>query len=141
AAVGDHVRVEPFRATGRLVSLDAGRGEAEVEVGGKRMRVAAKDVRRVATPAAAASSSPRRPTSASAPAAAPGSEPSASATAEIVLVGLRVDAAKEELESAIDDALLAGKGALRVVHGHGTGRLGAAVKEFLSEHPGVASHR
>jgi len=58
-----------------------------------------------------------------------------------VLIGLRVDAALTELESAVDDALLAGKGALRVVHGYGTGRLGAAVKEFLSEHPGVASYR
>ena len=30
---------------------------------------------------------------------------------------------------------------LRVVHGYGTGRLAAAVKEFLTEHPGVSSHR
>jgi DNA mismatch repair protein MutS2 len=60
---------------------------------------------------------------------------------EIVLVGLRVDAALPEVERAINDALLSGKGSLRIVHGFGSGRLAAAVREFLSEHPGVGSHR
>ena len=36
---------------------------------------------------------------------------------------------------------MSGKGALRLVHGHGTGRLAAAVREFLTSHPGVASFR
>ena len=36
---------------------------------------------------------------------------------------------------------MSGKGALRLVHGHGTGRLAAAVREFLTTHPGVASFR
>ncbi len=121
-AVGDSVRVAPFRATGRLVALDG---------------VPAKDVKRLAVERASSRAAVARP----AKAAVPGAEPSASATAELVLVGLRVDAALIELESAIDGALLAGKGALRVVHGFGTGRLGAAVREFLSDHPGVASHR
>jgi DNA mismatch repair protein MutS2 len=60
---------------------------------------------------------------------------------EIVLVGLRVDAALTEVERAINDALLSGKGSLRIVHGFGSGRLAAAVREFLAEHPGVESHR
>ena len=68
-------------------------------------------------------------------------EDSPVSTSEIVLVGQRVDAALPLVEKAINDALLSGKGALRVVHGHGTGRLAAAVKEFLGDHPGVASHR
>jgi DNA mismatch repair protein MutS2 len=60
---------------------------------------------------------------------------------EILLVGERVDAALPMVEKAINDALLSGKGALRIVHGHGTGRLAAAVREFLGDHPGVASYR
>jgi DNA mismatch repair protein MutS2 len=63
------------------------------------------------------------------------------ATAEVVLVGQRVDEALPVVEKAINDALLSGKAALRLVHGHGTGRLAAAVREFLQTHPGVASYR
>jgi DNA mismatch repair protein MutS2 len=60
---------------------------------------------------------------------------------EVVLVGLRVDEALPEVERALNAALLAGQGTVRIVHGHGTGRLAAAVREFLDSHPGVASHR
>ena len=67
--------------------------------------------------------------------------PTVVATAELVLVGQRVDAALPLVERAINDALMSGKGALRLVHGHGTGRLAAAVREFLTTHPGVASFR
>ena len=38
-AVGELVRVRPWKATGRLLRLDAARGEAEVDLGGKRMKV------------------------------------------------------------------------------------------------------
>jgi DNA mismatch repair protein MutS2 len=63
------------------------------------------------------------------------------ATAEVVLVGQRVDDALPVVEKAINDALLSGKAALRLVHGHGTGRLAAAVRDFLKTHPGIASYR
>ena len=63
------------------------------------------------------------------------------ATVEVVLVGQRVDDALPVVEKAINDALLSGKPALRLVHGHGTGRLAAAVREFLKTHPGIASYR
>jgi DNA mismatch repair protein MutS2 len=59
----------------------------------------------------------------------------------VILVGLRVDEALPLVEKAINDAMLAGRKSLRVVHGFGTGRLGAAVREFLGEHPGVSKHR
>ncbi len=138
---GMDVRVAPFGAVGRLLSLSA-RGDAEVEVKGKRMRVEA------------ASLSPAGPAGRAKPAAPPtksasqvrGSDlapasPAVVATAELVLVGQRVDAALPLIERAINDALLSGKGAIRLVHGHGTGRLAAAVREFLTSHPGVASFR
>jgi len=61
--------------------------------------------------------------------------------AEVVLVGKRVDEALPEVEHALNEALLTGRSSLRIVHGHGTGRLAAAVREFLDTHPGVAAHR
>ena len=56
-------------------------------------------------------------------------------------MGKRVDEALPEVEQALNAALLSGRSSLRIVHGHGTGRLAAAVREFLDDHPGVAAHR
>jgi DNA mismatch repair protein MutS2 len=58
---------------------------------------------------------------------------------EINLIGETVDAAVPRLEKFLDDALLADERRLRVVHGHGTGRLREAVRAFFREHPLVAS--
>jgi DNA mismatch repair protein MutS2 len=93
------------------------------------------------TPVSKWAPSPRSAASLSSTAKAPTAAKNIAPRGEIVLVGLRVDAALPEVERAINEALLSGKGSLRVVHGFGSGRLAAAVREFLSDHPGVASHR
>jgi len=141
-SVGMEVRIAGLGATGRLLALAAGRGEADVEVKGKRVRVSlaalspaspapAGRVVSVKTPAAG-SRGPQPP---------PPFSSGVLATAEVVLVGQRIDDALPVVERAINDALLSGKAALRLVHGHGTGRLAAAVREFLKTHPGIASYR
>ncbi len=135
-AVGELVRVRPWKTTGRLLRLDAGRGEAEVDVGGKRMKVEASALARAAGPAPAPSR-PVAPEPPRRPAPSSGTTPAA----EVVLVGKRVDEALPEVEHALNEALLTGRSSLRIVHGHGTGRLAAAVREFLDTHPGVAAHR
>jgi DNA mismatch repair protein MutS2 len=55
-----------------------------------------------------------------------------------VLVGHTVDAAIDRAAKFIDDALLADERRVRVVHGHGTGRLREALTTFFREHPLVA---
>ena len=60
---------------------------------------------------------------------------------EIHLIGKRVEPALEELDSYIDQALLSHRKEVRVVHGHGTGRLRQAVREHLRSHSGVAAIR
>jgi DNA mismatch repair protein MutS2 len=60
---------------------------------------------------------------------------------ELMLVGRRVDEALEELDRFLDAAQVAGHDEVRVVHGHGTGRLRAAVREFLEGHVQVRAHR
>jgi len=141
--VGERVKVVPFGTTGKLLALDEAKGQAEVEVGGKRMKVGTADLR----PATGAVASTPASKWAPIPRASVGEAKVALATraaaprGEIVLVGLRVDAALPEVERAINDALLSGKGSLRIVHGFGSGRLAAAVREFLADHPGVSSHR
>jgi DNA mismatch repair protein MutS2 len=65
----------------------------------------------------------------------------ASAPTEIKLIGMRVEEALPALDKFLDAALLAGHGQVRVIHGHGTGRLRSAVRSFLDSHALVASHR
>ncbi len=60
---------------------------------------------------------------------------------ELKLIGQRVEPALDELDLYLDRALLAGLAEVRVVHGHGSGRLRDAVREHLRDHPAVASHR
>ncbi len=131
-AAGDRVRIGPFRTTGTVRSVDQDRGSAEVDASGKRMKVPLKNLILLREAAAATPRVAGAQVSAPSPARAP---------SELVLVGLRVEAALPEVERAINDALLGGRGELRIVHGYGTGRLAAAVRDFLSDHPGVASHR
>ena len=57
---------------------------------------------------------------------------------ELVVIGSTVDAAIDKLEKFVDDALLKDARTLRIVHGHGTGKLRDAVKEFFRKHPLVA---
>jgi DNA mismatch repair protein MutS2 len=54
------------------------------------------------------------------------------------LHGYRVEEALEMLDKFISDALLAGFEEILVYHGIGTGRLAAAVREYLKTHKGVA---
>ena len=60
---------------------------------------------------------------------------------EINLIGLRVEPALEQLDSYLDRALLASRRQVRVIHGHGSGRLRQAVREHLRGHRGVADVR
>ena len=67
--------------------------------------------------------------------------PSGPAPGELVLVGQRVAEALRVLDRFLDGAQLAGQVEVRVVHGHGTGRLRAAVRRHLDAHEQVSSHR
>jgi DNA mismatch repair protein MutS2 len=60
---------------------------------------------------------------------------------ELNLIGQRVESALEELDVYIDRALLASRKQVRVIHGHGTGRLRQAVRDHLRGHPGVTGQR
>ncbi len=55
------------------------------------------------------------------------------------IIGLRADEARRRVEKYLDDALLAGLGRVRIIHGSGAGVLRRVVAEVLREHPEVAS--
>ena len=55
--------------------------------------------------------------------------------------GERVDAALGLAEKFLDDALRAGKEAVLVIHGHGTGALRDSLRGHLRAFPGVSAVR
>lgn len=57
---------------------------------------------------------------------------------EINLIGRASDDVDSEIYRFVEEALAAGRRYIRIVHGHGTGRLKAAVREALRGHPGIA---
>ena len=56
---------------------------------------------------------------------------------EINLIGRASDDVDSEIYRFVEEGLAAGRKYLRIVHGHGTGRLKAAVREALRGHPGI----
>ncbi len=68
--------------------------------------------------------------------AQPSDEPAAE---EINVIGCTVEEATGRVDKFIDNAALAGKPNVRIIHGHGTGALRRGLAEFLSAHPLVES--
>ena len=65
---------------------------------------------------------------------APLSEP---LTAEINVIGATAEEARERVDKFLDEAYLAGRLRLRVIHGHGKGILKKALHEMFATHPHV----
>lgn len=60
---------------------------------------------------------------------------------QLDLRGERVEAALEQLDSYLDEVLLAGLDEVRIIHGAGTGALRRAIRDRLAEHPRVRGSR
>lgn len=58
-----------------------------------------------------------------------------SATGEINIIGMRVEEATELVDKYLDEAALANRTRVRIIHGHGTGALRKGLGEFLKGHP------
>jgi len=131
AQVGSRVRVAGLSTPGTVVAL-VGRDALEVEVGRVRMRVPRREVRTL-SPAglkqetAAAAITPRLQLENS-PAEVP---------AEINVIGATAEEARERVDKYLDEAFVAGRFRLRVVHGLGKGILKKCLHEMFATHPHV----
>jgi DNA mismatch repair protein MutS2 len=107
---------------------------AEVEAGPMRMKVPLADVvgiQNSAEPTKSLSADATRPRGVTVH-AQPSDEPAAE---EINVIGTTVEEATRRVDKFIDQAALAGKPAVRIIHGHGTGALRRGLAEFLNSHP------
>lgn len=137
-AVGDKVQVGGYGVVGTLVSIDPVRKVGMVTAGAITLEGDLTQMTRAAGKAAGKAGKPGRGTR---PSPAPREPGAALVTREVHLLGMRVDEAREALESALDKALSDGAEALRVVHGFGTGALRGMVQQTLKDHALVAEVR
>lgn len=127
-AAGDEVFVVSLNKTGKVLS--AGRNGVEVALGAVRTTVKAGDCRRLAPKEAKAP-----------PVTVSKAFSNAAVSGEIMLIGLSVDEAVEELEEYLPRASGAGLTEVRIVHGKGTGRLREGVRRYLKTNPLVSEFR
>lgn len=107
---------------------------AEIEAGPLRMKVGLDEITSVEGPSA---SGIARSPKGSVTVRAQASE--VVTGGEINLIGCTVEEATERVDKFLDEAALANRSRVRIIHGHGTGALRKGLAQFLSKHPLVDS--
>jgi len=130
-AQGDWVRSARLGRTGQVVKVDRDRCVAEVQFGSMVSEIAFRDL------------SPSDDVSSDAARARAGGfrGPTPEVDTKLDLHGLRVEEALEVLDKFLDSAIVNELEHVKIVHGHGTGKLRSAVREFLQDHPQVRGSR
>jgi DNA mismatch repair protein MutS2 len=111
---------------------------AEIEAGPLRMKVALDEITAIESEPASPSATTRHAPASSGVTvhARPGE---GATTDEINVIGSTVEEATERVDKFLDQAALANKSRVRIIHGHGTGALRKGLAQFLSSHPLVES--
>lgn len=137
--IGDTVEIAGLGMTGSLLELPQGKKRVRVKVGeGEVMATVANliGVARgsdVSAPSAAPSASPRR--------FSIGGGLGLDEQTVVDVRGQAADDALDQVVAALDRAVLDGAPFLRIIHGHGTGKLKAALREYLKGSPYVENFR
>ncbi len=128
-AEGDRVHVLPY---GQDADVIADNGDTLlVAMGAMRTSVSKSEVRRTGL-------APKRKVEASGSAAL---EAATHSTEELDVRGKRFIEAEPLVDRWVDEAVLAGRSPLRLIHGKGTGLLGRGLQAYLKEHPSVKNVR
>ncbi|MEC4888581.1 MAG: endonuclease MutS2 [Nitrospira sp.] len=137
-SIGDQVEISGLGLTGSLLEAPQGKKRVRVKVGEGEVLATVANLVGVARGAAA----PAPP----APSSSPRKFPAGGGLGldEQTVVDVRGQAADEALDqviAALDRATLDGAPFLRIIHGHGTGKLKATLREYLKGSPYVAGLR
>jgi DNA mismatch repair protein MutS2 len=120
-APGARVIVGALGLEGVVIELHG--KHADVDVRGKRLRAASRDLRVIAgAPATGVRVNVDL-------------QPREGSGSELNVIGARVEEAIDRLEKFLDQAVVGEVRELRVVHGHGTGQLRRGIAAFLKQHP------
>jgi DNA mismatch repair protein MutS2 len=131
---GDTVRLKSLGRTGKVTRKLAD-DAIEVQVGPMKMRIPLDDVAEVVARAASNPVAAARQKGISVSLR----DEDEAAASELNVIGQNVDDATRALEKFLDRAFLAGLQRVRVVHGSGMGILRRALRQYLQNHPQVAS--
>jgi len=144
---GDIVEIANLDTLGRLLEKPEGKKTVRVQIGASEMSVHVarlvgigkgekifETVTQSPQPALRASKPDRSDRDAPATATASG-------FAGIDLRGHTAEEALEQLTAELDQALLRNAKSVRIIHGHGTGKLKAAIREFLAQSAYVTAFR
>jgi DNA mismatch repair protein MutS2 len=135
--VGSRVAVGALGLEGVVLELHG--KHAEVDVRGKRLRAALRDLRMIDAGSATRDQAHVR-------GAGPAEgrpavhvnvdlQPRQGSLTELNVIGSTVDEALARLDKFLDESTVTDLRELRIVHGHGTGQLRRAVAEYLKNHP------
>src|SRR5467141_584490 len=133
---GAKIRVRGFSKPVIFRRLDG--SSVEIEAGPLRMKVALDEITGIEGAATATQSSLSAARLQSVTVTSQRGEGGASD--EINVIGMTVEEATDRLDKFLDDAALAHKGRIRIIHGHGTGALRKGIGAFLASHPLVEKH-
>ena len=122
---GTRVRVRGFSKPVILRRVEG--PSAEIEAGPLRMKVAVEEITGIAGQASAIAGRAALTVTAT-----PGEGAAAS---EITVLGMTVEEASERVDKVLDEAALAHRAQVRIIHGHGTGALRKGLGAFLKSHP------
>ena len=146
---GDIVEIANLDTLGRLLEKPQGKKSVRVQVGESEMSVHVDRLvglgkgegmpDAVSRPAPSAPRSSKPGQSLSNKNVATGSM--ASGFAGIDLRGQTAEEALEQLTAQLDQALLSNAKSVRIIHGHGTGKLKAAIRQFLAQSAYVTAFR
>ena len=129
---GARVRVRGFSKAVVLRRIDG--SSAEIEAGPLRMKVGLDEITGVE---GAGEVSPAKSSRGSITVRAQPTDENVGG--EINLIGCTVEEATGRVDKFLDEAALANRSRVRIIHGHGTGALRKGLAQFLSKHPLVDS--
>ena len=131
---GDTVKLKSMGRTA-VIARRIDDNHFEVEIGSMKMKIPREDIAEVI---ARAAESPVKAARSRGISVSLENE-NQNAASEINVIGRTVDDATREVEKFVDHAFLAGLPRVRVVHGSGMGILRKALRQYLLQHPHVAS--